>query len=48
MGVFSTKEFSILIWLTIIISLIFIKKETRIAFIDCIKYLRGAVSRLKS
>ncbi|WP_041449712.1 hypothetical protein [Anaerococcus prevotii] len=39
MGIFSTREISILIWLTIIISLILIKKETRIAFIDCIKLL---------
>lgn len=39
MEIFSTREVSILIWLTIIISLIFIKKEIRIAFIDCIKLL---------
>ncbi|ACV29469.1 Uncharacterised protein [Anaerococcus prevotii] len=39
LGIFSTREISILIWLTIIISLILIKKETRIAFIDCIKLL---------
>lgn len=39
MGVFSTREISILTWLTIIISLILIKKETRIPFIDCIKLL---------
>lgn len=39
MGIFSTREISILIWLTIIIFLILIKKEIRIAFIDCIKLL---------
>ncbi len=39
LGIFSTREISILIWLTIIISLILIKKEIRIAFIDCIKLL---------
>lgn len=39
MGVFSTREISIQIWLTIIIFLILIKKEIRIAFIDCIKLL---------
>lgn len=39
MGAFSTRELSILIWLAIIIFLILIKKETRIAFIDCIKLL---------
>lgn len=39
MGIFSTREISILIWVTIIISLILIKKEIRIAFIDCIKLL---------
>lgn len=39
MGVFSTREISILIWLTLIISRMLIKKETRIAFIDCIKLL---------
>lgn len=38
-GIFSTREISILIWLTIIIFLILIKKEMRIAFIDCIKLL---------
>ena len=39
LGIFSTREISILIWLTIIIFLILIKKEIRIAFIDCIKLL---------
>lgn len=39
MGIFSTRELSVLIRLTIIIPLLFIKKETRIAFIDCIKIL---------
>lgn len=41
MGIFSTREISILIWLTIIISLILIKKETRIGFLDCIKLIFG-------
>lgn len=39
MGAFPTRELSILIWLAIIIFLILIKKEIRIAFIDCIKLL---------
>lgn len=39
MGVFSTREFSTLIWTAIIISFIMIKKDTRIIIIDGIKQL---------
>lgn len=39
MGVFSTREFSIIIWLLIIISLLMMKKETRVILIDGIKLL---------
>lgn len=39
MGVFSTRELSILIWVAIIISIFMIKKDTRKIIINCIKLL---------